>query len=218
MVVLLGGAALGSRLGMSSQVLYLLAGLAGLPVFAASPMLPQGLAAPARSDRRLPDELSVRRVRHRLARRARLRSPLSHVSPRDGRRPRASSSRAASPGSRCSRAPPRRVSRPRSRTGLYPFIPADIVKICIAAADHAGTLELTAAPEVIRDHGTDQRGSRSRVCDSNRSRIPYHRIPASVILHTPGSGADRSFPDRAVFRCAFRRSPTAARTSRLANG
>src|SRR5215475_7047313 len=43
MVVLLGGAALGSRLGMSSQVLYLLAGLAGLPVFAASPVLPQGL-------------------------------------------------------------------------------------------------------------------------------------------------------------------------------
>lgn len=42
MVVLLGGAALGSRLGMSSQVLYLLAGIAGLPVFAASPLLPQG--------------------------------------------------------------------------------------------------------------------------------------------------------------------------------
>jgi biotin transport system substrate-specific component len=44
MVVLLGGAALGSRLGMASQVLYLLAGLAGLPVFAASPLLPQGPA------------------------------------------------------------------------------------------------------------------------------------------------------------------------------
>lgn len=44
MVVLLGGAALGSRLGMSSQVLYLLVGLAGLPVFAASPVLPQGFA------------------------------------------------------------------------------------------------------------------------------------------------------------------------------
>ena len=42
MVVLLGGAALGSRLGMSAQVLYLLAGIAGLPVFAASPLLPQG--------------------------------------------------------------------------------------------------------------------------------------------------------------------------------
>ena len=43
MVVLLGGAALGSRLGMSSQALYLLAGVAGLPVFAASPVLPQGI-------------------------------------------------------------------------------------------------------------------------------------------------------------------------------
>jgi len=44
MVVLLGGAALGSRLGMSSQVLYLFLGIAGLPVFAASPILPQGFA------------------------------------------------------------------------------------------------------------------------------------------------------------------------------
>lgn len=44
MVVLLGGAALGSRLGLSSQALYLVLGLAGLPVFAASPILPQGFA------------------------------------------------------------------------------------------------------------------------------------------------------------------------------
>jgi biotin transport system substrate-specific component len=43
MVVLLGGAALGARLGMTSQILYLALGLAGLPVFAASP-LPQGFA------------------------------------------------------------------------------------------------------------------------------------------------------------------------------
>jgi biotin transport system substrate-specific component len=42
MVVLLGGAALGARLGMAAQVLYLVAGLAGLPVFAASAVLPQG--------------------------------------------------------------------------------------------------------------------------------------------------------------------------------
>ena len=42
MVVLLGGAALGPSLGMTSQVLYLLAGIAGLPVFAASATLPQG--------------------------------------------------------------------------------------------------------------------------------------------------------------------------------
>jgi biotin transport system substrate-specific component len=42
MVVLLGGALMGARLGMSAQVLYLAAGIAGLPVFAASPVLPQG--------------------------------------------------------------------------------------------------------------------------------------------------------------------------------
>jgi len=42
MVVLLGGAALGARLGMSAQVLYLIAGIAGLPVFAASAVLPHG--------------------------------------------------------------------------------------------------------------------------------------------------------------------------------
>jgi biotin transport system substrate-specific component len=44
MIVLLGGAALGSRLGMTSQVLYLILGIAGLGVFAASPVLPQGFA------------------------------------------------------------------------------------------------------------------------------------------------------------------------------
>ena len=44
MVVLLGAAALGSRLGALSQILYLTAGLAGLPVFAFAPELPQGFA------------------------------------------------------------------------------------------------------------------------------------------------------------------------------
>jgi biotin transport system substrate-specific component len=43
-VVLLGGAVLGSRLAFASQLLYLMAGVAGLPVFAASPFLPQGAA------------------------------------------------------------------------------------------------------------------------------------------------------------------------------
>src|SRR5262245_58631998 len=42
MVVLIGGLALGSRLGFASQVLYLAAGIAGLPVFAASATLPPG--------------------------------------------------------------------------------------------------------------------------------------------------------------------------------
>ena len=44
MVVLLGAAALGARLGSSSQILYLALGIAGAPVFAASPLLPQGMA------------------------------------------------------------------------------------------------------------------------------------------------------------------------------
>ena len=44
MVVLIGGAALGSRLGAMSQTLYLTLGILGLPVFAFSPELPQGFA------------------------------------------------------------------------------------------------------------------------------------------------------------------------------
>jgi len=44
MVVLVGAAALGARLGVASQVLYLTLGIMGLPVFAASPVLPQGIA------------------------------------------------------------------------------------------------------------------------------------------------------------------------------
>lgn len=43
MVVLLGGAALGARLGMASQILYLCAGASGLPVFAPSAVLLPGV-------------------------------------------------------------------------------------------------------------------------------------------------------------------------------
>jgi len=43
MVVLLGAAVLGPELGLLSQVLYLAAGAAGLPVFAFAPDLPQGV-------------------------------------------------------------------------------------------------------------------------------------------------------------------------------
>lgn len=42
LVVLVGGLLLGSRLGLASQILYLAAGVAGLPVFAASATLPPG--------------------------------------------------------------------------------------------------------------------------------------------------------------------------------
>jgi biotin transport system substrate-specific component len=44
MVVLIAGMALGPRLGMASQLLYLAAGIAGLPVFAVSATLPMGAA------------------------------------------------------------------------------------------------------------------------------------------------------------------------------
>ena len=44
MIVILAGAALGSRLGAASQMGYLMLGIIGLPVFAASPLLPQGAA------------------------------------------------------------------------------------------------------------------------------------------------------------------------------
>jgi len=44
MIVLIGGAALGARLGALSQIVYLMLGIAGLPVFAYSPELPQGFA------------------------------------------------------------------------------------------------------------------------------------------------------------------------------
>lgn len=44
MVVMVGAAALGSRFGAASQILYLLLGILGAPVFAASPILPQGAA------------------------------------------------------------------------------------------------------------------------------------------------------------------------------
>ena len=44
MIVLIGAAALGSRLGAMSQILYLMLGIAGLPVFAFSPELPHGFA------------------------------------------------------------------------------------------------------------------------------------------------------------------------------
>jgi biotin transport system substrate-specific component len=43
LVVLLSGAALGSRLGAITQVLYILAGVAGAPVFAPAPELPGGV-------------------------------------------------------------------------------------------------------------------------------------------------------------------------------
>ncbi|MGH9218585.1 MAG: biotin transporter BioY [Vicinamibacterales bacterium] len=44
MIVLIGAAALGAPLGALSQILYLMLGAVGMPVFAFSPELPQGFA------------------------------------------------------------------------------------------------------------------------------------------------------------------------------
>jgi biotin transport system substrate-specific component len=44
MIVLIGAAALGAPLGALSQILYLMLGAVGMPVFAFSPELPQGIA------------------------------------------------------------------------------------------------------------------------------------------------------------------------------
>ena len=109
MVVLLGGAALGSRLGMAAQVLYLLAGIVRASRLRRLAGAAAGAAAPARTDRRIPAQLSVRRVPDRLSRRARLRSPLLDLRARDGGRPGRRSSLSASPGWRCSRGPPARL-------------------------------------------------------------------------------------------------------------
>ena len=133
MVVLLGGAVLGSRLGMASQVLYLLAGVAGLPVFAASPVLPQGalrlLGPPGGYLLSYPLAAFITGA---LAERGFDRRYLTSVL-------------AMTAGLivifTCGVLWLAYFARPAARgvsvalqTGLYPFLPADIVKLFIAAA------------------------------------------------------------------------------------
>ena len=130
MIVLLGGAALGARLGMTSQVLYLAVGLAGLPVFAASPLLPQGfgrLLGPTGGY--LMSYPIAAFVTGYLAERGFDRR-YRHVRPGDGRRPR-DHLRVRRPWMAFG-APHAGLST-AVRTGLVPFIPADIIKIFLAA-------------------------------------------------------------------------------------
>src|SRR5688572_22135385 len=133
MVVLLGGAALGSRLGMASQVLYLLAGIAGLPVFAASAVLPQGAL-------RLLGPTGGYLMSYPFA--AFLTGLLAE---RGFDRRYVTSVLAMSAGLAvvftCGVVWLAWLARPAAgsldvalSTGLYPFIPADIVKIFVAAA------------------------------------------------------------------------------------
>ena len=132
MIVLLGGAALGSRLGTASQVLYLLLGIAGLPVFAPSPVLPQGvLRLLGPTGGYLMSYPFAAFVAGALAERGFDRRYLTSVLAMAAglavifavgvtwlaffARPAAAGLDAA------------------LRTGLYPFVPADLVKVCIAA-------------------------------------------------------------------------------------
>jgi len=142
MIVLLGGAALGSRLGMAGQVLYLLAGIAGLPVFAASPVLPQGLL-------RLLGPTGGYLLSYPLA--AFLTGALAE---RGFDRRYGTSVAAMAAGLAvifaCGVCWLAWFAQPSSlgldaavRTGLYPFIPADILKILIAAAVMPGLWTLT---------------------------------------------------------------------------
>ena len=133
MVVLLGGAALGPRLGMASQVLYLALGIAGLPVFAASAVLPQGvfrLLGPTGGY--LMSYPFAAFVTGALAQRGFDRSYLTSVL-------------AMSAGLLMIFAggvawlawfahPAPAGLDIALRTGLYPFVPADIVKILMASA------------------------------------------------------------------------------------
>jgi biotin transport system substrate-specific component len=133
MIVLLGGAALGARLGMASQVLYLLLGAAGLPVFAASPLLPQGLLRLlGPTGGYLMSYPFAAFVTGRLAERGFDRRYLTSVL-------------AMAAGLAVVFAfgvawlawfarPVQHGFAAALQTGLYPFLPADVVKICIASA------------------------------------------------------------------------------------
>jgi len=142
MVVLLGGAALGSRLGMSSQVLYLLLGMAGLPVFAASPVLPQGIA-------RLMGPTGGYLLSYPIAafvtgwlaeRRFDRRYLTSALAMAAG----LTIIFAAGVSWLAWFAQPAHLGLDAAlRTGLYPFVPADIIKIFLAAAVLPSVWKLT---------------------------------------------------------------------------
>ena len=132
MVVLIGGAALGSRLGMASQVLYLALGLAGLPVFAASAVLPQGilrLLGPTGGylmsypfAAYLAGALAERRFDRRYVTSVIAMSAGLAVIFAGGVMWLAWFARPSAAG-----------LDGALRTGLYPFVPADIIKVCLAA-------------------------------------------------------------------------------------
>ena len=142
MVVLLGGAALGSRLGMCAQVLYLLAGIAGLPVFAASAVLPQGaLRLLGPTGGYLMSYPFAAFLTGLLAERGLDRRYLTSV---------LAMAAGLAVVFTCGVVWLAWFARPAAatldqalRTGLYPFIPADVIKIFIAAAVMPALWKLT---------------------------------------------------------------------------
>jgi biotin transport system substrate-specific component len=145
MIVLLGGAALGARLGMASQVLYLLLGAAGLPLFAASPVLPQGLF-------RLLGPTGGYLLSYPLA-----AFVAGSLAERGFDRRYGTSVLAMAAGLAvvftCGvlwlawfAAPAPAGLSVALQTGLYPFLPADLVKICLAAGVMPGIWRLVGLP------------------------------------------------------------------------
>jgi biotin transport system substrate-specific component len=142
MIVLLGGAALGPRLGMASQVVYLLAGILGLPVFAASAVLPQGAA-------RLLGPTGGYLMAYPFAAFA-----TGWLAARGFDRRYVTSVLAMAVGLAIVFAggvswlawfarPARAGLDAALQTGLYPFIPADVIKILVASAVMPGIWKLT---------------------------------------------------------------------------
>ena len=141
LVVLLGGAVMGARLGMAAQVLYLAAGLVGLPVFAASAVLPQGalrllgptggylMAYPFAAF--VAGYLAERRFDRRYLTSVLAMAAGLAVIFAFGVTWLALFARPAASGFDAA-----------LRAGLYPFLPADIFKICVAAAVMPGIWRL----------------------------------------------------------------------------
>jgi biotin transport system substrate-specific component len=142
MVVLLGGAALGSRLGMWSQLLYLILGVAGLPIFAASPILPQGIG-------RLMGPTGGYLLSYPVA-----ASVTGWLAQRGFDRRYSTSVLAMAAGLAIIFAsgvawlawfarPTHAGLDAALRTGLYPFVPADIIKVFLAASVLPAVWKLT---------------------------------------------------------------------------
>ena len=147
MVVLLGGAVLGSRLGLISQVMYLAVGIAGLPVFAASPVLPQGaLRLLGPTGGYLLSYPIAAFVTGALAERGFDRRYFTSV---------LAMAAGLAVIFTCGVLWLAFFARPAAvglsaalQTGLYPFLPADLVKLCVAAAIMPGVWRLIGNSEL----------------------------------------------------------------------